>query len=245
MPRAPSDTRTGRSLLAFGAHPDDIEFGCGGNVARETFRGRDAHFVVCSHGEAATHGTPETRAHEAARAAERLGATLEFVTLDGDGKLEVRAVHALKLAGVIRRVRPGIVLAPTLEERQHPDHFRLARLVADAARLARYGGVDELHPLPAHPIDALLHYAITADAEPAGAMPILVDISDAVVLAAWTDSMAAHGSQGATRPYAELQLARARVWGLRAGVGHAQGLYPHDPLVLKSLDAVRRTARHF
>jgi N-acetylglucosamine malate deacetylase 1 len=46
-------------LLAFGAHPDDIEFGCGGVIASETDRGRKVHFVVCSRGEAGTHGTPE------------------------------------------------------------------------------------------------------------------------------------------------------------------------------------------
>ena len=45
-------------LLAFGAHPDDIEFGCGGVIARETQAGHKAHFIVCSRGEAGTHGTP-------------------------------------------------------------------------------------------------------------------------------------------------------------------------------------------
>ena len=50
---------------------------------------------------------------------------------------------------IIRRVRPGIVLAPSLVENQHPDHARLGRLVRDAARLARYGGVEELRALAA------------------------------------------------------------------------------------------------
>src|SRR5579859_6142899 len=48
-------------LLAFGAHPDDIEFACGGVVARETRLGRKAHFVICSRGEAATHGSSAQR----------------------------------------------------------------------------------------------------------------------------------------------------------------------------------------
>ena len=48
-------------LLAFGAHPDDIEFGCGGVIAKETRAGRAAHFVICSRGEAASHGTPKQR----------------------------------------------------------------------------------------------------------------------------------------------------------------------------------------
>src|ERR1035441_3646045 len=71
-------------LLAFGAHPDDIEFGCGGVIARETQAGRQVHFVVCSRGEAESHGTPRERIAEARRAATLLGATVEFIELDGD-----------------------------------------------------------------------------------------------------------------------------------------------------------------
>ena len=56
-------------LLAFGAHPDDIEFGCGGVIARETQSGRSAHCVVCSKGESATRGTPRQRMAEARAAA--------------------------------------------------------------------------------------------------------------------------------------------------------------------------------
>src|SRR5205823_11339362 len=111
--------------LAFGAHPDDIEFGCGGVIARETRAGRKAHFVICSRGEAGTHGTPKQRTIEAKRAAALLGATIEFVELDGDAHLEIRAAHAIKLAGILRRTRSGIVLAPSLVENQHPDHWRL------------------------------------------------------------------------------------------------------------------------
>src|ERR1700756_4926613 len=93
-------------LLVFGAHPDDIEFGCGGVVARETRAGRSAHFVVCSRGEAATHGTPEQRGAEAEKSAGLLGAQVEFVELEGDAHLEARPAHAIKLAAIIRRVRP-------------------------------------------------------------------------------------------------------------------------------------------
>src|ERR1700679_839324 len=101
-------------LLAFGAHPDDIEFGCGGVIARETGAGRKAHFVVCSRGESATHGTPEVRMGEAKAAAAILGAPGKFTELGGAASLEPKAAHALTLAAIIRRVRPGIVLAPSL-----------------------------------------------------------------------------------------------------------------------------------
>src|SRR5882724_3305870 len=97
-------------LLAFGAHPDDIEFGCGGVIARETRGGRRVHFVICSRGEAGTNGTPDERALEARKGAALLGATLEFIELDGDAQLEFRAAHALKLAGIIRKIAPAVVL---------------------------------------------------------------------------------------------------------------------------------------
>ena len=232
-------------LLAFGAHPDDIEFGCGGIIARETGAGRKAHFVICSRGESATHGTPAERTVEARKAAAILGATVEFIELDGDAGLEVKASHAIKLAAIIRKVRPGVVLAPSLVENQHPDHPRLGRLVRDAARLARYGGLKKLKANAPHSIGPLFFYVVTPEAEPAGDLPLLMDISSPEVIAAWTASMEAHGSQLRTRNYVELQLARARVLGLRAGVEYAQSLYAHDALIFDSLAPLTRAARRF
>jgi LmbE family N-acetylglucosaminyl deacetylase len=232
-------------LLAFGAHPDDIEFGCGGVIAKETHAGRAAHFAVCSRGEAASHGTPAQRVAEAKKSARLLGATLEFIELGGDAHLEVSVAHAIKLAGIIRRVRPGIVLAPSLVENQHPDHPRLGQLARDACRLARYDGIKELRRLPAHAIDELLYYAVTPEAEPAGVTPVLIDVSAPAILKAWTAAMEAHASQAASRNYVELQLTRARLRGLRAGCGHAIALFPNDPLVFDSLAAIGRGARQF
>ena len=203
-------------MLAFGAHPDDIEFGCGGVIAQETLAGRPAHFVVCSRGEAGTHGKPEQRVTEARRAATLLGATIEFIELDGDAHLEVRAAHAITLAGILRRVRPGIVLAPSPVENQHPDHSRLGRLVCDAARLARFGGLRELTPSPPHRISHLLFYAVTREAEPGDISPVLIDISTPEIVAAWTAAMEAHASQTSARNYVEMQLTRARLYGLGA-----------------------------
>jgi LmbE family N-acetylglucosaminyl deacetylase len=235
----------GLPMVAFGAHPDDVEFGCGGIIAKETRAGRAAHLVVCSRGEAATHGTPEQRVSEAEKAASLLGATIEFVELDGDAHLEVRASHILKIAGLLRRLRPALVLAPSLPENQHPDHARLGRIVRDAARLARYGGVAELRPWAAHAIEHLLYYAVTAEAEPAELPRLLFDISAPEIVAAWTAAMQAHASQGQTRNYVELQLSRARVQGLRAGVGHAMALFPANLLLFDSLSAFGRGARAF
>ena len=241
-PKPPSDTPL---LLAFGAHPDDIEFGCGGVIAQETRAGHAAHFVVCSRGEAATHGRPEQRVAEAERAAALLGATIEFVQLDGDSHLEVRTAHAITLASVLRRVRPGVVLAPSLVENQHPDHSRLGRLVCDAARLARFGGVQELRGWPPHGITQLLFYALTLESEPDDISPVLIDISAPEIVATWVAAMEAHASQTSARKYVELQLTRARLHGLRAAVEYATALFPADPLVFASLSGLGRAARGF
>jgi N-acetylglucosamine malate deacetylase 1 len=232
-------------LLAFGAHPDDIEFGCGGVIARETRAGRKAHFVICSRGESGSSGTPARRVTEARKAAAILGAMVHFVLLDGDAHLEATPAHALKLAAVIRRVRPGVILAPSLVENQHPDHTRLGRIVRDAARLARYGGIPSLRANPPHSIGQLFYYAVTPDAEPEGELPLLIDISAPGVVETWTASMKAHASQLRTRDHVELQLGRARIRGIRAGVGHAMPLYPNDPAVFDSLAPLSRSARRY
>jgi len=231
-------------LLAFGAHPDDLEFGAGGIIARETRAGRAVHLVVCSRGEAGTNGTPALRTREAKAAAKILGATLEFLEFDGDAHLEIKTSHALTLAKIIRRIRPGVVLAPTTEPNQHPDHWRLGTLVRDATRLARYGGLKELKSRPAHAIGQLFFYALGPGSEPA-TPPVLIDLSAPELVATWTKAMEAHASQMKTRNYVELQLARARVLGLDAGVAHAQALWPNDPLVFDSLASINRGARRF
>jgi N-acetylglucosamine malate deacetylase 1 len=232
-------------LLVFGAHPDDIEFGCGAIVVLEARAGRSVHLVVCSKGEAGTHGSRDQRVAEAQAAARLLGASLEFVELDGDAHLELRAAHAITLAQCVREHKPDIVLAPTVVQNQHPDHWRLGVLVRDAVRLARYGGLEELRALAPHRIEQLFYYALGAEGEPRDAMPLLVDVSPSDVIATWTAAMQAHVSQVRAREYVELQLSRAHYHGLRAGVRHAIPLFPNDPILLDSLAAVGRAARAF
>lgn len=233
------------SLLVFGAHPDDIEFGCGGVIALETAAGHKAHHVVCSLGESATSGTPELRAQESCDAAAVLGSTIELIDLDGDAHLEIKTSHAIKLAEIIRRIRPTTVLAPTCMENQHPDHWRLGQLVRDAARLARYGGLKELLNQPSHSIDQLMFFAVTPDAEPRDVVPVLIDVSSPEIIAKWTASMNAYASQTASRNYVEVQLTRAKLLGARAGIEYAIPLFPNDPLVFSSLSQAGRGARNF
>jgi LmbE family N-acetylglucosaminyl deacetylase len=232
-------------LLAFGAHPDDLEFACGAVVAKEVLLGRPVHFVICSRGEAGSHGTPKQRVAEAKKSAKLLGASLEFIELDGDAHLEIKLAHAIKLARIVRRMKPGIVLSPSVVENQHPDHWRLGCLVRDAVRLARYGGVKELRNEAPHAIQQLLFYAVTPEAEPWDVTPVLIDVSGSEIVAAWTAAMQMHSSQTVARAYVELQLTRARANGLRAGVDHAIALFPCNPFLLDSLVPLSRGARGF
>ncbi len=232
-------------LLVFGAHPDDIEFGCGALIANEAHAGRAAHFVVCSRGEASTNGNPNQRTAEAKAAAAILGATIEFVELGGDAHFEVTVARTIALARIIRRIRPTIVLAPSLVDNQHPDHTKLGHMVRDATRLARFGGLHELRSLPSHAIAQLYYYAISPDAEPRDITPVLIDTSELAVVQRWTEAMQAHASQMKTRDYVELQLMRGRLLGLRAGVECAVAIFPSSPLLVQSLAQVGRGARHF
>jgi LmbE family N-acetylglucosaminyl deacetylase len=232
-------------LLAFGAHPDDIEFACGAVIASATRAGQSAHFVVCSHGEAGTWGTHDQREKEAKRGAEVLGATIEFVELDGDAHLDVRAAHAVKLAAIFRRQRPTVVLAPSLVENQHPDHANLGRLVLNASRLARYGGLQELKDLPRHVTPQLFYYAVAPDAEPRDITPIYIDVSAPEVVAQWQAAMEAHASQTQARNYVEMQLTRARLNGMRCGVQYAVALFPSAPIVFPSLASLTGGGNRF
>lgn len=242
MQTIPVDTRR---LLAFGAHPDDIEFGIGGIVANEARAGTRVHFIVCSEGESASHGTPDRRRVEAVRAAGLLGAGIEFISLGGDAHFERSIASALKLAQIIRRCSPHWVMCPTPKASQHPDHAILGSLVHDAARLARYGGVAELRETAAHAIEQLWYYAVGPEGEMSEPASVWYDISDPTVIERWKEAMACHESQSLTRNYSELQITRARLLGLRAGVEFAQPLYPADPMIVNTLSQLGRGARRF
>lgn len=128
-------------VLAIGAHPDDVELGCGATLALLAQSGRKVAILHLTCGESGTRGTLEERRAEAEEAARRLGAeTLEILDF-GDGGLRTGRTEEDELVAVIRRLRPELVLGPTPEDR-HPDHRRAHRLVHDAcfyAGLARRG----------------------------------------------------------------------------------------------------------
>jgi N-acetylglucosamine malate deacetylase 1 len=231
-------------ILAVGAHPDDVEFGCGGVLLAEAARASEISLCVCSRGEAGSNGTPDEREAEARQAAKLLGATLEFLELGGDSHLEVSSANNIAVARQIRVGRPDVLLAPVASSAQHPDHIVVSQLCRNAARLARYGGLSELRDLAPHAIKHHFEYAVTAGAEPGRHHPaIRVDVSDR--FGRWVELMECHQTQLRTRRYLELQTARARLCGLEAGVEYAQALYATDDLLITSLAELPASVRLF
>lgn len=118
-------------VLAIGAHPDDVELGCGGTLAVLARQGKKVGILHLTRGEMGTRGTPEERVAEAEGAARALGA-VEMDFLDcSDGGLRTGPAEEDSLIEKIRLWRPDLVLGPTPSDR-HPDHGRGHRLVEAA-----------------------------------------------------------------------------------------------------------------
>ncbi len=220
-------------ILGVGAHPDDLEFGCGGVLLAEAARGSEISLCICSRGEAGSNGAPNEREAEARSAAQILGAKIDFLEMGGDAHLEICAVNNIAIARQIRTARPDVLLSPVASPDQHPDHIVVSHLCRNAVRLARYGGLAELRDLSPHRIRRHLEYAITPSAESGQEQrTIRVDISE--YFARWVELMECHQTQLRTRRYIELQTARARLLGLESGVEYAQALYVPDAFLIKN-----------
>lgn len=118
-------------VLAIGAHPDDVELGCGGTLALMASQQRRVGILHLTSGEMGTRGTPAERREEAERAGEALGAELVLFLDCGDGGLRTGTAEQDALIEVLRRYRPELVFAPSPSDR-HPDHERAHRLVHEA-----------------------------------------------------------------------------------------------------------------
>jgi bacillithiol biosynthesis deacetylase BshB1 len=228
------------NILAIGPHPDDIEFGCAPILIKEVRAGNRVHLLVLSRGEAGSAGTPEGRELESRKAAELMGVTVDFLDFGGDCHLQYSPENAFRIAQEIRKFRPEIVLAPHPQENQHPDHITTGKLVRDACRFARYGGLGELKPLPVHRIANLLFYNITQHLQKPD---IVVDISD--VFMEWEAVMNCHESQVKSKGYIELQKTGARLLGLTIGTEYALGLFANDPVRLEAISDLKLSSRSF
>jgi LmbE family N-acetylglucosaminyl deacetylase len=230
-----------KNILAIGAHPDDIEFGCAPVLIKEIKRGNRLKMLVLSRGEAGTGGTPELREQESRAAARIMNAEIEFADFGGDCRIEYTLENRLRIAAEIREFKPSIVIAPDIAENQHPDHVVVGKLTRDACRLARYGGIAALKPAPVHKIDSLYFYTIT---QHIGRLPdVVVDITG--VVGEWEAVMNCHGSQTAEKKYIELQKSAARLLGLTIGVEYAAGLFANDPVRVNHLSDLALSSRNF
>lgn len=129
-------------IVAFAAHPDDVELNCSGTLAAAAARGWKAGVVDFSRGELGTRGTPEIRAREAAAAAQALGLTCRVNLGLPDGHLRDSDEARRLVVRLLRAMRPRVVIAPPLDD-HHADHIAVAETVSHSfylAGVAKYGG---------------------------------------------------------------------------------------------------------
>lgn len=122
-------------ILAIGAHPDDVELGCGGTLAKLISEGKKVAIVDLTQGELGTRGTNVTRAQEAASASEILGISARENLKMKDGFIHNSEEYQIQIVKMIRKYQPEIVLANAVDDR-HPDHAKAAKLVSDACFLS-------------------------------------------------------------------------------------------------------------
>lgn len=123
-------------ILAFGAHPDDVELCCAGTLLKAADQGHRAAVVDFTRGEMASRGTAEERDAEAAKAAEIMRLTARRNLNMGDGRLMDTLENRERVAAEIRRFKPKLILAPFPGDR-HPDHDAAGKLVQAASFYAR------------------------------------------------------------------------------------------------------------
>lgn len=122
-------------ILAFGAHPDDVELGCSGTIAKEVSLGKKVGIIDLTRGELGTRGSVEIRNSESAKASEILGVVVRENLDMRDGFFVNDETHQLKVIEMIRKYQPEIVLCNAITDR-HIDHGKGSKLVSDACFLS-------------------------------------------------------------------------------------------------------------
>lgn len=158
-------------LLAIAAHPDDVELTCGGTLLKMAQRRYKTGILDLTAGEMGTRGTPETRAKESARATKFLRVSWRETLGVPDSDVQPSRHHKLRLAAVIRKLRPKTVIVPYWEAR-HPDHYHASTLGYEGCFLA---GLKQL-PIDGEPYRPfkILYATAFADVRPT----FIVDITD-------------------------------------------------------------------
>ena len=122
-------------ILAFGAHPDDVELGCGATIAKEIFLGKKVCIIDLTRGELGTRGSSDLRTIEATNAAIILGVSVRENLDFADGFFINDKKHQLEIIKMIRKYQPEIVLCNAIDDR-HIDHAKGSKLVSDACFLS-------------------------------------------------------------------------------------------------------------
>jgi bacillithiol biosynthesis deacetylase BshB1 len=234
-------------VLAFGAHPDDIELSCSGTLINEIKKGNKAGVIDITAGELGTRGTAETRAIEASLASKVMELSIRENLGMRDGFFINDELNQLKVIKAIRKYQPEVVLANILDDR-HPDHGRAGKLVSDACFLAGLSkietvgddGIPQQRWRPKH----LLHYIQDRFYEP----NLIVDISDVFdqrmeAIKAYSTQFhtSVDSSKGAqtyisTPDFLDALVSRSRLMGKRIGVKYAEGFVAQKNIGIRSLE---------
>jgi bacillithiol biosynthesis deacetylase BshB1 len=159
-------------ILAFAAHPDDVELACAGTLLVQQSLGHSTGIIDLTRGELGTRGTATTRDHEARDSAQILNLKARENLDLGDGFFEIDKESLLKVIQAIRTYKPKLVLANAVFDR-HPDHGRGAQLLERACFLAGLPKVETNDNSEAHRPTNVLHYIQDRWVEP----DIVVDVS--------------------------------------------------------------------
>lgn len=233
-------------VLAIGAHPDDVELGCGGTIAKLISEGKKVAIIDLTQGELGTRGTNETRAIEAKNAAEILGISARENLNMKDGFLVNSEEYQLRIIKAIRTYRPEIVFCNAIDDR-HPDHAKAAKLASDACFLSglikietEESGKKQEKWRPKQ----VFHYIQWKNLEP----DFVIDISG--FLNKKIESCLAYKTQfydpTSTEPTTPISSKsfldsityRAQDLGRLAGVEHAEGFITEKTLALKNFDGI-------
>jgi N-acetylglucosamine malate deacetylase 1 len=221
-------------VLAVAAHRDDVEQTCGGTLLRMKTLGLRTGILDMTQGEAGTRGTATERAGEAAEAARLLQVDTRGALDIPDGRVENTYENRIKVAAVVRELRPRVVILPYWTAR-HPDHYTASTLGYEACFLAGLAKIDT-GTGPHRPFK-IIYASLYADVRPS----FVVDISDHIearfaALMAYRSQYANQDSGGGLfvpeEETRERTFAMARHYGLLAGVRYA------EPFVQKEVGLV-------
>ena len=230
-------------ILAFGAHPDDVELGCSGTIAKEVSLGKKVGIIDLTRGELGTRGSVEIRNSESAKASEILGVSVRENLDMRDGFFINDEAHQLKVIEMIRKYQPEIVLCNAIMDR-HIDHGKGSKLVSDACFLSGLIKIEtELNgkKQQAWRPKVVYHYIQWQNIEP----DFVVDISE--FLDKKMESVLAYGSQFydpnskepvtpiTSKTFLDSVKYRAEDLGRLVGVEYAEGFTTERYLAVNSL----------